>query len=128
MKIYIVVCGEYSDKWNAAAFTNEEYALAYAAVEDGYVELDQPLNEKDERIRQRSEYIYHVRMLINDSGNLNATSYKAFLSEGDVLVASVLARSSEHAIKIINDQRSAWLAGGKRLGTPNNYGWAEILF
>ncbi len=141
--VWAVMCGAYSDKYLAAIFTDHDKADAYARAYDGHVseyELDEVLDEKAARHLRPGEHLYTVAM---DADGQNAGAWEYWKGQADTfldvriskegiaqrLSADTWATSEQHAIKILNERRSFWLAQSspvddkplKRSG--NDYGW-----
>ena len=131
MQVYVVTFGGYSDSYVGGVYTDRDNADAAARANDGYVEsmeLDPPLSEAEQRYLRPGEHIYSVSMNVDGSG---AQASEVWSVESGVpelrvrvdsnnvprsLSAICWARSEEHAIEILNDRRSQWLAMGALVG------------
>lgn len=139
--VYIVECGEYSGRFIAAAYDNQDWADAYARANDGCVleiEIEETLEEEAKRYLRPGERYYWVGM--NRDGNdaqawpqwneKKATAPETFGVQkgGRRIVTGCWASSEEHAIKIVNDRRSRWLAVGGPEGTieGKHPAWADL--
>lgn len=121
--VYVVEGGAYSDKYVAAVFSNRDdaNALAYTIDPSGVyeLELDPELSEAEKRHIRPGEYAYNMAM---DTDGNNAQAWETWREPANELWArndlkrlssSCWATSEQHAIKILNERRSAWLAAGK---------------
>lgn len=145
--IYLVECGEYSGRYVAGAFRTAEEADAAARAWDGYVtEVDfGELGDKEKRFLRPGERQYHVSM---DSDGNNAEASATWSAAEDLLSVRIRdekpqrfsctcwAPSEQGAIKILNERRSAWLAGPRAFNKRNvqssysggiDHGWREAI-
>ena len=134
MKVYVVCFGAYSDRYVAGVFSNRDEANAWARANNDDVDefdLDPPLDEQAKRHIRPGLSAYSVAM--DHDGN-GAQVWEQWVDPDESIAANghrfnteCWASSKEHAIKIANDRRIQWLAGGKRLGKALNYGWRAAL-
>jgi hypothetical protein len=137
MTLYAVSSGSYSDYRVVAIFSTQEKAEVYKATfpdsdlnETEEYPLDPPLAEQ----WQEGYRVWRVVMLRDGTTEKCQTdnSYRmvsscpdyfiwrrtealAYAGRGipDVLTATVLAKSSEHAVKIVNEKRAQMIANGE---------------
>ncbi len=130
--VYVVECGEYSSKYVAALFSDSDSAAAYARANEGHVmeyDLDEPLSENETRQLRRGEHRYQVSMDINGLNAQANESWEPLEKPVEYLHARIdrdgtprringqcWATSETHAIKIINDRRTQWIANGPHVG------------
>lgn len=123
-KIYIIEEGEYSDRRITAVFSEEEDAAAYVKkIDDGYYE-SWNIDEYIKFARGNFKY-YRVKMFEDgDIGSIDICSPEVVFTEAVISEYSskrlcfwtkVLARDSEHAIKIAGDRRRILIVNGKFL-------------
>jgi hypothetical protein len=142
--VYVVEFGAYSDSYVGGVYTSEDEANAVARTNDGYVssyELDPPLSEAERRHLRPGECVYRVSMGA-DGNDAQANPHWGPEPSGDLSVrvdsdnvarrlsGDCWARSEEHAIKILNDRRSQWVAMGSLVGgqvEPRVSGWYVAL-
>lgn len=148
MNVYIVECGEYSGRYIAAVFAEEALADAYARANDGSVdefEVETTISEEEQRHLRPGERAYSVGMDVDGSGAQARAMWSTPEERLGVRMRggmperfsfSCWASSEEHAIKQLNDRRSAWLSGPRMAGTRNtqaaysggsDHGWREAL-
>ncbi len=141
MKVYVVTFGAYSDSYVGCVYTNQDDADATARAGGGYVEeheLDLPLSEAETRHLRPGEHVYQVGMYVDGSGAHADKTWQPRPHDGlfaDVgydnkvgyLKGTCWALSEEHAIKILNDRRSQWIAMGSLIGTRKSDGWYVAL-
>jgi len=139
--VYVVEAGAYSDRWIVGVWSDRFEAEAVARTSDAIVyehTLDEPLT-REQRAALRNESFFTVSMTAsgqqaqarNCSGgeetNPNIISF-ARGYDGGRFITDLYAANEEHAIKIANDRRTAWLAaGGEHApgGKSRNYGWVS---
>ena len=143
-KVYAVTLGEYSDAWVSAVFSTMDLADSYARINEGHVdvfEIDDGVNEQViSRVRPGLFY-FQVSMGVDGQGARATMIWKE--EEGadrsvygsvqhNRLMSTCLARDEQHAIKIVNDRRSGWLAAGGFTGQAekkrSDYGWLKYKF
>lgn len=133
--VYVVRAGEYSDTWTVGVYTKPDHADAVARAKDGYVEdfeIDPALDEDAVRHLRPGERLYQV--LMRRDGQ-EARAWPQWSGDADMylsanyahhnIVGRCWATSEEHAIKIVNDRRIAWLAAGSPLSRAKQHGWAD---
>ncbi len=144
MDIYLVEIGAYSDRYIAGAFSKRDDADAYARRHEGHVLCvtvdEEQFDEETRRFLRPGEHSYHVAMA---AGGNDAEAEEMWTDPQDYLnvwgnnerfTGECWASSEEHAIKIVNDRRTQWLAIGmgrepiKDHFGGNNFGWAKALF
>ncbi len=131
MKVYVVTHGAYSDTSVTGVYTSRDDANAVARTgDDGYVEeydLDPPLTEKQARHIRYGESVYNVTMDLDGNDSQVNEHWVSEVHDGlrvrvdsdnvaRRLSGTCWARSEEHAIKIVNDRRSQWVAMGSLVG------------
>lgn len=122
MKVYAVEAGSYSDRWIVGVWSDEDNADAVAREYDACVmdfDLDEPLSEKAARLKRPGIRTYHVTMEARSGQYARAQPIfqqtdldERSCSNGTLFGTGCWATSEEEAIKIANDRRTAWLAGG----------------
>lgn len=142
--IYIVEVGEYSDRRIVSAHSNTDEADAIARRYCGSVqelELDEPLGAEEQRMLRPGERAYRVFMQADGSQSSTEVIWQepeggaSYGLHNDRFIAECFASSPEHAIKIANERRSAWIAYGKTTSPLRNdphgagrYGWVEAIY
>ncbi len=141
--VYVVEFGAYSDSYVGGVYTSQDEANAVARIDGGYVssyELDPPLSEAEQRHLRPGEHGYQVSMgmdgndsTINEIWGEVSDGLSVRLNSDDKarrLSGSCWARSEEHALKIMNDRRTQWIAMGSLVGgqvEPRVSGWYVAL-
>lgn len=135
-----------------AVYSSVDQARAVARATGGDVielELDPPLDVKTQALVRPGECEYHVGMDASGddaSARENYSEDKAtareFLSvridpktgKPDRFTGRTWAQDEKHAIKIVNERRTRWIAQGSRVGpTPrqnpyqHDYGWRAAM-
>ena len=137
MKIYVVCTGEYSDRGVSAVFTNRDNAYAYMSAVDGDIDefdADPDLNAEEQKHLRPGLRPFRVKMDAdgnNARAELESLQVKPEMSirigangELESFVGYCWAPDEQHAIKIVNERRSGWLAS-PRLLRPERYGWHD---
>jgi hypothetical protein len=121
----------------SAVYTSRDDAEAVARATQGEVielALDPPLDEQERRYIRPGEREYHVSMDTDGNGADALELYSKDGPTGECIVCarrfgtSCWATSEKHAIKIANECRGRWLAGGSRTGAKTGIGdWVKAI-
>lgn len=141
--VYVVEYGSYSERYVAGVFTDRDAAAAFTRAGYGTLtehEVTNELSPAAQRQLRPGERRYKV--IMDRTGN-EASAWESFAPVEDVLrhlwvqfykgnpvwfTGDCWASDEEHAIKILNDRRTQWLAMGAHTGKAQLGGlWYEAL-
>lgn len=129
MKVYGVWYADYSNsRVGGAIYTDRDIAEAVCCETEGDLlefDLDPSLEESTRRYLRPGERFYSVSMDINGNDAEAWPKYPksdtpdesdAVSKDGKHFSSACWATDEKHAIKIVNERRGGWLAGGSRIG------------